>query len=73
MKTYRVWTEEEDDILRERYPDDDTRELAESLGRTRAAVYGRAFLLGIEKSWASRSKSGYAATLKRLQRSAGEA
>jgi len=44
------WTEAEITLLRERYPDTDTNELADLLGRARHAVVSKAAKLGIAKS-----------------------
>lgn len=45
----RVWTKEEDDLLRELYvrPDVMCKEISERLGRSRSGIYGRAKLLGL--------------------------
>lgn len=44
------WTEEELQYLREHYPDDNTAEIAEHLGRTEGAVRSAADTYGIKKS-----------------------
>ena len=44
------WTEEELQYLREHYPDGNTAEIAEHLGRTTTAVSSAAFAYGIKKS-----------------------
>ena len=44
------WTEEDLQYLREHYPDDNTAEIAEHLGRTEGAVRSAADTYGIKKS-----------------------
>jgi hypothetical protein len=46
----RLWTAEDDAHLRQLYPDQPTDDVATELGRSLAATYGRARLLGVEKS-----------------------
>lgn len=46
----RLWTAEEDQLLRDRYPNEPTFRLAEALGRPLAGTYQRARMLGLEKS-----------------------
>lgn len=46
----KPWTEIEDSILREEYPNQKSETLADRLGRALCSVYGRANLLGIHKS-----------------------
>jgi hypothetical protein len=46
----RLWSESDDARLRREYPDMPTATLAIALGRTVSATYGRAKLLGLEKS-----------------------
>lgn len=50
MKKGKNWSPEEDAVLRERYADTGTRELAEMLGRTVGSTYYRASALGLGKS-----------------------
>lgn len=50
IKPRRLWTEQEDEIMRSRYPDGPTRELAQLLDRTEKSIYTRAKSLGIAKS-----------------------
>ena len=45
-----LWTLEEDQVMREKYPDVVTWTLARELGRRVSSVYGRASLLGLHKS-----------------------
>jgi hypothetical protein len=49
-RQYRRWTEQEDALLRARYPDEDTETLCAVLGRKRKNVYARADRLGLRKS-----------------------
>lgn len=49
-KWHKLWTEEEDQYMREHYPDNPTADVAKVLGRTHKAVIGRAKALGIRKS-----------------------
>jgi hypothetical protein len=44
------WTPEEDALLREIYPDATAAECSRRIGRTKASVFQRARLLGLEKS-----------------------
>jgi hypothetical protein len=56
----RAWTLAEDQLLRERYPDECAADLVEALGHPLTSIYQRAKRLGIEKSeafWQS-EKSG---------------
>ncbi len=55
----RFWTSEEDVIMRERYPTEDTREIATLLDRTYSMVLNRAFTLGIKKTKEYMQKNGY--------------
>lgn len=48
----RPWTPDEDALLRERYPDCSTADLAQDLGRTPCATFNRAYQLGLTKSGA---------------------
>lgn len=45
-----IWTPEEEEVVRRRYPDERTDELAEFLGRDLGQVYRKARLLGVSKS-----------------------
>jgi hypothetical protein len=51
----RLWSAKEDRVLRQRYPDTPTVELARQLRRSTSATYGRAKKLGLEKSDAYRT------------------
>jgi hypothetical protein len=46
----RAWSTEDDVLVRERYPDTPTPELARRLGRTVSATYNRAVGMGLRKS-----------------------
>lgn len=46
----RFWTDEEIEVLRERYADTPTREIAQQLGRTETSTYQKALNLGLRKS-----------------------
>jgi len=46
----RTWTQAQDDMIREFYPDHSMKELMQMLGRTACAIYGRADLFGVKKS-----------------------
>lgn len=46
----RTWTYEELSILRDLYPDNSTRHVAELLGRTYCSIAGRASIEGLKKS-----------------------
>lgn len=46
----RLWTKEEDEKLRELYPDKYASELVEVFGRSVSAIHGRANLLGIKST-----------------------
>lgn len=48
----RAWTPEEETLVRRKYPDTPTAELAEELGRTPRSVYSYAKIWGIKKSTA---------------------
>lgn len=50
QKTYRKWTWDEVDYLRENFPDKTAIEIAAILGRTRASVWGKAEGLEIRKT-----------------------
>ena len=56
----RRWTSAEDQVLRERYPDECAADLVQALGHPLTSVYQRARKLGLEKSEAFRAseKSG---------------
>lgn len=47
MRTKRVWSSEEDALLKELYSQVSIEELCEKLGRSRAAIYCRAFRLSL--------------------------
>nr|WP_256489659.1 HNH endonuclease signature motif containing protein [Dyella lutea] len=44
------WTEVEDAVLRDRFPEELTADIARDLGRTKCQIYNRAHLLGLTKS-----------------------
>lgn len=46
----KPWTPEEDQYMRDHYPDELGNDIARALGRTIASMYGRAYLLGLSKS-----------------------
>ena len=46
----REWTSEEDDFMRANYPRESSDEIARKLRRSVVAVYGRAGILGLEKT-----------------------
>lgn len=46
----RLWSEEDDELLRQRYPHEPTKKLATELRRTLSSTYGRAMKLGLNKS-----------------------
>ena len=46
----KYWTEEDDQYMRDHYPDELSEEIAKHLGRTIPAIYGRVKFLGIKKS-----------------------
>lgn len=46
----RLWSEGDDEQLRKRYPNESTAALAVAMRRTVAAVYGRANILGLQKT-----------------------
>lgn len=50
---YYCWTDKRNEYLRRRYPDTDTKEIAEHLGVTRHKVTMQAFRLGVKKSQAA--------------------
>lgn len=50
MQGSRKWTKEEFDLLRSKYPDCDTEDLAQEMGRTAGAVKKKAGLLGVKKN-----------------------
>jgi hypothetical protein len=50
MKRKHFWSESEDSVLRERYPDTPSLEIAEHLGLTIRQIYQRARALGLHKS-----------------------
>lgn len=66
------WTPEEEAVLRQRYADTDTRQLAADLGRTYLAVKNRAITLKLTKSAACRSatardraqRNGFGSTIR---------
>lgn len=45
-----VWTPQEEQVLRDRYPHESTVSLAAAMGRTPLAVYNRAYSMGLRKS-----------------------
>lgn len=49
MRERVKWTEEMDIILKEKYPNHITKEIAKSLGISADAVYNRAYFLGLKK------------------------
>jgi len=53
------WTSSEDAIIIDRYPTEDTREMATLLDRTYSMVLNRAFTLGIKKTKEYMQKNGY--------------
>lgn len=46
----RIWTETEDDFLREHYPSGSNSVICEKLGRSLRSVYSRAKILGLKKT-----------------------
>lgn len=46
----RLWSAEDDEALRNRYPNEPTRRLAKAFRRSVGAVYARAGIFGLEKS-----------------------
>ena len=54
----RPWTKEEDQYLRENYPDGDTRQICRDLDRSKTAVYGRVQKLDLNKSEEAKRKYG---------------
>lgn len=46
----RLWTEAEQQLLRDRYADEDTAQIAADLGRSIDQVYAKAYALGLHKS-----------------------
>ncbi|RLI02474.1 hypothetical protein DRO30_02575 [Candidatus Bathyarchaeota archaeon] len=47
--TYRAWTKEEDEFLRNNYTKMTDREIAQALNRTISSVFGRRWVLGLRK------------------------
>jgi hypothetical protein len=46
----RLWSAEDDAIMRERYPHESTKAVASALGRSVSATYNRADILGLCKT-----------------------
>lgn len=46
----RLWTEAEDALVRELFPDITCADLSRRMGRSKSAIYGRAAILGVRKS-----------------------
>lgn len=59
-KWHKLWTEEEDQYMRDNYPNNRTADVAKKIGRTHGSVVGRAKVLGLRKSeeFMRSSKSG---------------
>lgn len=53
--TRKIWTDNEQKILTDMYPDHYTAEICRILGRTLSSVYARATILGLKKSEAFRN------------------
>lgn len=49
-KRHKRWTEEEDQYMRDHYPDNRTADVSKAIGRTYGSVIGRAKHLGLRKS-----------------------
>lgn len=49
-RTRRLWTQDEDDILMRRYPNESTEAIAKTLARSISSVYARVERLGLHKS-----------------------
>lgn len=49
-RTRRLWTKDEDDILRRRYPHESTDSIAADMGRSTSSIYARVASLGLHKS-----------------------
>lgn len=58
MRTRRLWTPEEDKILREKYENYEAEEIGKLLGRGKTSVYNRAHLLGLRKPFIYHSLAG---------------
>ena len=49
-RTRRLWTKDEDDLLRRRYPNESTDSIAADMGRSTSSIYARVASLGLHKS-----------------------
>ena len=49
-RTRRLWTKDEDDLLRRRYPHESTDSIAADMGRSKSSIYARVASLGLHKS-----------------------
>ena len=49
-RTRRLWTKDEDDLLRQKYPNESTDSIAADMGRTTSSIYARVASLGLHKS-----------------------
>ena len=49
-RTRRLWTKDEDDLLRRRYPHESTESIAADMGRSTSSIYARVASLGLHKS-----------------------
>ena len=50
IKSYRWWTQEEDDLLRQMFPTASVQQMRDTFGRCHASIYRRAELLGVKRS-----------------------
>lgn len=49
-RTRRLWTKDEDDLLRRRYPHESTDSIAADMGRSKSSIYARVASLWLHKS-----------------------
>jgi hypothetical protein len=54
----RLWTKDQDEYLVKHFADGDTKQICKILKRSKSAVYGRAYMLGLKKSDEAKRKYG---------------